>query len=72
MSYTGSSCFETARVAEGAIEAIPTAAYPLPARRPLNSRLDTTKLRTAFALSLPPWQAGVDRVVDELTARSLE
>ena len=60
------------RVAEGAIEAIPTAAYPQPARRPLNSRLDTTKLRTAFALTLPPWQAGVDRVVDELTARSPE
>jgi dTDP-4-dehydrorhamnose reductase len=34
----------------------------------LNSRLDTTKLRAAFALTLPPWQAGVDRAVDELTA----
>ena len=56
------------RVADDAIEAIPSAAYPLPARRPLNSRLDTTKLRNAFALTLPPWQAGVDRVVDELTA----
>ena len=56
------------RVADDAIEAIPSAAYPLPARRPLNSRLDTSKLRTAFALTLPPWQAGVDRVVDELTA----
>jgi len=56
------------RVADDAIEAIPSAAYPLPARRPLNSRLDTTKLCTAFALTLPSWQAGVDRVVDELTA----
>jgi len=56
------------RVADGAIEAIASAAYPQAARRPLNSRLDTTMLRTAFALTLPPWQAGVDRVVDELTA----
>jgi len=56
------------RVADGAIEAIASAAYPQAARRPLNSRLDTTKLRTAFALTLPPWQAGVDRAVDELTA----
>jgi dTDP-4-dehydrorhamnose reductase len=56
------------RVADGAIEAIASAAYPQAARRPLNSRLDTTKLRTAFALTLPPWQAGVDRAVDELIA----
>jgi len=56
------------RVADGAIEAIPSAAYPQAARRPSNSRLDTTKLRGAFGLALPPWQAGVDRVVDELTA----
>jgi len=56
------------RVADGAIEAIASAAYPQAALRPLNSRLDTTKLRAAFALTLPPWQAGVDRAVDELTA----
>ena len=53
------------RVAEGAIEPIATAAYPQAARRPLNSRLDTTRLRTVFGLSLPTWQAGVDRVVAE-------
>jgi dTDP-4-dehydrorhamnose reductase len=56
------------RVAADAIQAIPSAAYPQAARRPLNSRLDTTKLRAAFDLTLPPWQTGVDRVVDELTA----
>ena len=56
------------RVADSAIEAIASAAYPQAALRPLNSRLDTTKLRAAFALTLPPWQAGVDRAVDELTA----
>jgi dTDP-4-dehydrorhamnose reductase len=56
------------RVADDAIAPIASAAYPLPARRPLNSRLDTAKLRATFDLALPPWQAGVDRVVDELTA----
>ena len=56
------------RVAAEAITPIASAAYPQTARRPLNSRLDTTKLRSAFDLVLPPWQAGVERVVDELTA----
>lgn len=54
------------RVAQAAIEPIASAAYPQAARRPLNSRLDTTRLRTVFDLALPPWQAGVDRVVSEL------
>ena len=53
------------RVADAAIEPIPAAAYPQAARRPLNSRLDTTRLRNVFDVSLPAWQAGVDRVVAE-------
>src|SRR5262249_37803841 len=36
------------RVAPQAIEPIPTSDYPTPARRPLNSRLDTHKLRETF------------------------
>ena len=44
---------------------IPTSAYPTPARRPLNSRLDTRKLQTTFGLSLPPWQQGVARMLAE-------
>ena len=44
---------------------IPTSAYPTPARRPLNSRLDTRKLQTTFGLTLPPWQAGVARMLAE-------
>lgn len=42
-----------------------TSAYPTPARRPLNSRLDTRKLQTTFGLTLPPWQMGVNRMLDE-------
>jgi dTDP-4-dehydrorhamnose reductase len=48
------------------IEAIPTSAYPTPARRPLNSRLDTSKLRKVFGLHLPDWREGVRRLIDEL------
>ena len=44
---------------------IPTSAYPTPAQRPLNSRLDTGKLRQTFGLHLPIWQAGVDRMLRE-------
>jgi dTDP-4-dehydrorhamnose reductase len=45
---------------------VPTSAYPTPARRPLNSRLDTTRLRDTFGLSLPPWQVGVRRMLAEI------
>jgi dTDP-4-dehydrorhamnose reductase len=54
------------RVANEAIEPVPSSAYATPAQRPKNSRLDTSKLRVAFDLSLPPWQAGVDRLLAEL------
>ena len=47
------------------LEPIGTAQYPTAAARPLNSRLDTTKLQRTFGLTLPPWQQGVDRVLDE-------
>lgn len=54
------------RVGPNDIEAIPTSAYPTAARRPLNSRLDTTKLRCVFDLHLPDWRSGVSRLLDEL------
>ncbi|NWG74271.1 MAG: dTDP-4-dehydrorhamnose reductase, partial [Rubrivivax sp.] len=58
------------KVAPDAIRPVPTTAYPTPARRPLNSRLDTTKLRSAFALHLPHWQVGVVRMLTEVLAPS--
>lgn len=45
---------------------ITTSEYPTPAARPANSRLDTSKLRTAFGLQLPNWTHGVDQVLDIL------
>jgi dTDP-4-dehydrorhamnose reductase len=57
------------RVAPDAIRPIPTSAYPTPAQRPLNSRLDTSRLRQAFGLELPPWQQGVERMLREFLGR---
>jgi dTDP-4-dehydrorhamnose reductase len=57
------------QVAPGAINAIATSAYPTPARRPLNSRLDTRKLQHAFGVVLPAWQPGVQRMLSEVCAR---
>lgn len=48
------------------IEPIETTAYPAPARRPLNSRLNTQKLRNTFSLRLPDWQSGVNRMLMEV------
>ncbi|ATE60011.1 dTDP-4-dehydrorhamnose reductase [Thauera sinica] len=48
------------------IAAIPTSDYPTPARRPLNSRLDTTRLRQRFGLALPDWRPGVRRMLREV------
>ncbi|MEI2415951.1 dTDP-4-dehydrorhamnose reductase [Orrella sp. JC864] len=56
------------KVAPQAIEAIPTSAYPLPAQRPFNSRLDTRKLRESFHLHLPSWETGVRQVFALITA----
>jgi dTDP-4-dehydrorhamnose reductase len=48
------------------IAPVPTSAFPTPAKRPLNSRLSTTKLQQAFGLVMPPWQQGVDRMLAEI------
>ena len=53
------------RAAPESVLPIPSSAYPVPARRPLNSRLDTRKLQQAFGLTLPPWQQGVERMLAE-------
>ena len=48
------------------IAPVPTSAFPTPAARPLNSRLNTQKLQQAFGLHLPHWQHGVDRLLAEI------
>jgi len=38
------------------LEPIPSSAYPTPAQRPLNSRLDCTRLQQQWHVSQPQWQ----------------
>lgn len=51
------------KVADEAIAAIRTEDYPVAATRPMNSCLDTSKVRAAFGVSLPDWRVGVDEVL---------
>ncbi|ELY4859323.1 dTDP-4-dehydrorhamnose reductase [Cronobacter sakazakii] len=44
---------------------VPTSAYPTPARRPQNSRLNTMKFQQQFGLVLPQWDMGVKRMLEE-------
>ena len=48
------------------VAAVATSAFPTPARRPHNSRLDTSRLQATFGLSLPDWQRGVARMLTEI------
>ncbi|WP_305805625.1 dTDP-4-dehydrorhamnose reductase [Stenotrophomonas sp. YIM B06876] len=48
------------------VEAITTAEYPTPARRPAYSHLDVAKLEHDFGLSLPSWREGLRRVIAEI------
>ena len=48
------------------IKPVTTKENPMPAARPANSRLDTTKVRTIFSVRLPKWQQEVEEIVKEL------
>lgn len=56
---------QVVRVQPENIIPVPSTEYPTPAKRPLNSRLGTTKLKQAFGLRLPHWQQGVERMLIE-------
>lgn len=57
------------KVSSSALRPVLTEAYPTAARRPLNSRLETTKLQKTFSVSLPHWQEGVERMLREVYGR---
>ena len=44
---------------------IPSSAYPTPAKRPLNSRLDCSGL-ALFGIARPEWRVGLDKILQEL------
>lgn len=48
------------------IKAIATSNYPVPAKRPLNSRLNTEHFQRTFNLVLPPWQQGVGHILQQI------
>ncbi len=53
------------KVAQTAIQAVPSSEFATVAKRPLNSRLNTNKLQKTFSLHLPDWQSGVTRMLVE-------
>jgi dTDP-4-dehydrorhamnose reductase len=57
------------KVRADAIAPVPTTAFPTPARRPANSRMNTTRLQRTFGVALPDWRAGVDRMLTEVLGR---
>ncbi len=52
-----------------AIQAISTAEYPTPARRPANSRLDCGRLESDFGLQMPDWQPYLERMLQLLALK---
>lgn len=52
------------------VEDIPSSAYPTPAKRPGNSRMDCSDLTRDYGIARPDWGAGLDRVLYELEGDS--
>jgi dTDP-4-dehydrorhamnose reductase len=50
------------------VEDIPTEAFPTPARRPANSRLDCASLAAAYGIARPDWQGGLREILADLAA----
>lgn len=54
------------KLSPDSIRAIASSEYPLPAKRPANSRLDTQKLRSRFEVELPDWQSGIRHILQQI------
>jgi dTDP-4-dehydrorhamnose reductase len=54
-----------------AIRAVASTAFPTPAQRPHNSRLDCSQLQTHFGITPPPWQRGIDELLEHLFDQTL-
>ncbi|GAB3054997.1 dTDP-4-dehydrorhamnose reductase [Acinetobacter apis] len=48
------------------VQRVATENYPTPAKRPLNSRLNTDKIQNTFKINLPDWQQGVEHTLGEI------
>jgi dTDP-4-dehydrorhamnose reductase len=58
--------FEMAKL-DVAVEHIPTTEYPLPAPRPLNSRLDCSATEAVFGIPRPDWREGLADILNDLS-----
>lgn len=71
ISWAGFAREIFARAGRGVtVEDIPTSAYPTPAARPPNSRLECSDLQRVFGIPRPDWRAGLDEILTELGARA--
>jgi dTDP-4-dehydrorhamnose reductase len=52
------------------VKPIPSSAFPTPARRPLNSRLDCDSLERAFGISRPDWRRSLGKLLLQLGTTS--
>ena len=48
------------------VNAITTAEYPTPAKRPANSMLDCNKIKEAFGVNMPSWKEALNKMLAEL------
>jgi dTDP-4-dehydrorhamnose reductase len=53
-----------------AVTDIPSSAYPTPAARPMNSRLDCSTLSAAFGIKQPDWRLGLREILKDLGERT--
>lgn len=53
-----------------AVTDIPSSAYPTPAQRPLNSRLDNSQTEAVFGIARPNWRHGLAEILTDLGARA--
>jgi len=53
------------------VQAITTAKYPTPARRPANSALDCSKLARVYGIALRPWEEALTDMLDEVLAADI-
>ena len=49
---------------------IPTAEYPTPAKRPLNSRMDCRSIERVFGIKRPSWRDGLKEILKDLKVTS--
>lgn len=54
------------------IRGVPSSAWPSPAPRPVNSRLDCTRTRAVFGIPRPDWRHGLRAVLDDLATETAD